>query len=68
MKKQLRAYQADAPLLDTANYGIDTLSVGQLIGRSNLPAPIMPLLRPQLQGFLILRDTPFARASEEGAP
>lgn len=53
IKTQLQLNPANAPLLDTANKLIDTLSAGKRVSADQVPAPLAPLFRPQIQGFLI---------------
>lgn len=53
LKEQLRANPANAPLLDAANQAIDTLSAGRRVDTASLPPPLVPLFRPEIQGFLI---------------
>lgn len=53
IKAQLQLNPANAPLLDTANRLIDTLSAGRRVSADQVPAPLAPLFRPQIQGFLI---------------
>lgn len=53
LKEQLRANPANAPFIAQAEAVIDTLASGERVDRDNLPAPLLPLFAPQLQGFLI---------------
>lgn len=53
LKQQLRANPANAPILDTADRAIDTLSAGHSVDVATLPPPLAQLFRHQVQGFLI---------------
>lgn len=53
IKSQLRANPANAPFLQAANAAIDELAVGRRVDMSALPKQLMPLLKPEVQGFLI---------------
>ena len=53
IKSQLRANPANAPFLQAANAAIDELAVGRRVDVSALPKQLMPLLKPEVQGFLI---------------
>lgn len=53
IKSQLRANPANAPFLEAANAAIDELAVGRRVDVSALPKQLMPLLKPEVQGFLI---------------
>ncbi|OYQ34853.1 alpha/beta hydrolase [Niveispirillum lacus] len=51
--EQLRANPAFAPYLAAAEKGIETLKAGKRVDPVDVPAPLMPLFAPQVQGFLI---------------
>ena len=53
LKEQLRSNPANAPFLSQANTAIDTLAAGKRVDTADLPAPLVPLFAPALQGFLI---------------
>lgn len=53
LKGQLRANPANAPLLDQATAAIDTLAAGRRVDVAAMPAPLLPLFKPAVQGFLI---------------
>lgn len=53
LKQQLHANPNNAPFLPDADRAIDTLSAGQRVDASTLPAPLAALFRPQTQGLLI---------------
>lgn len=53
MREQLRANPANAPLLPPALAAIDSLEAGNRVDPATLPAPLMPLFNPAVQGFLI---------------
>jgi hypothetical protein len=53
LKEQLHANPANAPLLGAADRAIDELSAGRRVNAATLPAPLVPLFNPAVQGFLI---------------
>jgi hypothetical protein len=53
LKEQLRANPANAPLLAQAGAAIDALEKGQRVDVAAMPAPLLPLFKPEVQGFLI---------------
>lgn len=53
LKEQLRANPANAPLLAQADASIDALEKGQPVDVAAMPAPLLPLFKPEVQGFLI---------------
>ncbi|MBI0475894.1 alpha/beta fold hydrolase [Sphingomonas sp. MA1305] len=53
MREQLHANPGNAPLLPAADAAIDALSAGQHVDVTTLPAPLQPLFRANVQGFLI---------------
>lgn len=53
IKAQLRANPFNAPLLPAAEAAIDALAAGNPVDPASLPAPLLPLFRPAVQGFLI---------------
>jgi len=53
MREQLKANPANAPLLDQALPAIDALEAGKKVDTSGMPAPLLRLFNPQVQGFLI---------------
>jgi hypothetical protein len=53
IKAQLRANPANAPLLGAADAAIDALAAGQRVDVSAVPQPLVPLLHPAVQDFLI---------------
>lgn len=53
IRTQLRANPFNAPLLAPAEAAIDTLTAGERVDVAAIPAPLMPLFNPAIQGFLI---------------
>jgi uncharacterized protein len=53
LREQLKANPANAPILPPALSAIDALEAGKHVDTSSMPAPLMPLFRPQVQGYLI---------------
>jgi uncharacterized protein len=53
LREQLKANPANAPLLDQALPAIDALEAGKRVDTSSMPAALMGLFRPAVQGFLI---------------
>ena len=53
LREQLKANPANAPLLDQALPAIDALEAGKRVDTSGMPAALMGLFRPAVQGFLI---------------
>jgi uncharacterized protein len=53
MQEQLRANPANAPVLDQAIAAIDLLEAGKRVDVSGMHPALLPLFRPQVQGFLI---------------
>jgi hypothetical protein len=53
LRAQLEANPANAPLLDQALPAIDDLEAGKRVDTTNMPAPLMRLFNPKVQGFLI---------------
>jgi pimeloyl-ACP methyl ester carboxylesterase len=53
IRAQLRANPANAPLLAQAEAAIDQLEAGKRVDGATLPAPLQPLFRDNVQGFLI---------------
>jgi pimeloyl-ACP methyl ester carboxylesterase len=53
IRSQLRANPANAPLLDQAMKAIDSLEAGKRVDITNMNPALLPLFRPQVQGFLI---------------
>ena len=53
MREQLRANPANAPILNAAMSAIDSLEAGKRIASAGLPAPLKPLFREAVQGYLI---------------
>jgi len=53
IRDQLRANPFNAPLLPPAEAAIDALTAGQRVDPATLPQPLLPLFRPEVQGFLI---------------
>jgi hypothetical protein len=53
LKEQLRANPANAPILDQALAAIDALEAGKRVDVSGMRPALLPLFRPQVQGFLI---------------
>ncbi|WP_430392275.1 alpha/beta hydrolase [Dyella sp. 20L07] len=50
---QLQRNPANAPLLPQATAAIDALRHGHTVDASTIPAPLAPLFRPAVQGYLI---------------
>jgi uncharacterized protein len=53
IKTQLRANPANAPLLAAADHALDALAAGRRVDEADLPAPLLALFHPSVQGFLI---------------
>lgn len=53
LREQLKANPAYAPLLDQALPAIDGLEAGKHVDTANMPAPLLRLFNPKVQGFLI---------------
>lgn len=53
IKQQLRANPFNAPLLSAADAAIDALASGKTVAAESLPAPLLPLFHPRVQGFLM---------------
>lgn len=53
MRAQLHANPANASLLPAADAALDALVAGRRIDPNALPAPLQPLFRANIQGFLI---------------
>lgn len=53
LREQLRANPANAPLLDQALPAIDALEAGKRADTSKMHPALLPLFRPEVQGFLI---------------
>jgi pimeloyl-ACP methyl ester carboxylesterase len=53
LREQLRSNPANAPLLDQALSAIDDLEAGKRVDTSTMPAPLLGLFNPRVQGFLI---------------
>ena len=53
LREQLKANPANAPLLDQALPAIDALEAGKQVDTSGMPAPLLRLFNPRVQGFLI---------------
>jgi pimeloyl-ACP methyl ester carboxylesterase len=53
LREQLKANPANAPLLDQALPAIDALEAGKTVDAATLPAPLLRLFNPRVQGFLI---------------
>ncbi|TYR35691.1 alpha/beta fold hydrolase [Mesorhizobium microcysteis] len=53
LREQLHANPANAPLLPKADAAIDALAAGNRVDETDLPAPLVPLFAPTIQGFLI---------------
>jgi uncharacterized protein len=53
LREQLMANPANAPLLDRALPAIDALEAGKHVDTTNMPAPLLRLFNPRVQGFLI---------------
>jgi uncharacterized protein len=53
VREQLKANPANAPLLDQALPAIDALEAGKKVDTSGMPAPLLRLFNPRVQGFLI---------------
>jgi uncharacterized protein len=53
LREQLERNPANAPLLHPALATIDALEAGRRVEAAQLPAALLPLFRPQVQGFLI---------------
>jgi uncharacterized protein len=52
-EEQLKANPANAPLLDQALPAIADLEAGKRVDTANMPAPLLRLFNPKVQGFLI---------------
>jgi uncharacterized protein len=53
LREQLKANPANASLLDQALAAIDALEAGKKVDTSSMPAPLLGLFNPRVQGFLI---------------
>ena len=53
IRAQLRASPANAPLLAAGEAALDQLEAGKRVDGATLPAPLQPLFRDNVQGFLI---------------
>ncbi len=53
LREQLTAQLAGTPLLEPAFAAIARLEVGERVDPANIPAPLMGLFAPSVQGFLI---------------
>jgi pimeloyl-ACP methyl ester carboxylesterase len=53
LREQLHANPANAPILDQADVAIDRLEAGQRVDAATLHPALLPLFRPEVQGFLI---------------
>jgi pimeloyl-ACP methyl ester carboxylesterase len=53
LREQLKSNPANAPLLDQALPAIDDLEAGKRVDITKMPAPLMGLFNPKVQGFLI---------------
>lgn len=53
LRSQLRSAPANAPLQHAAFATLDALEAGRRVPAQDLPRALLPLFRPQLQGFLI---------------
>lgn len=53
LREQLQANPANASILPPALAAIDSLEAGKRVDPATLPAPILPLFHPSVQGFLI---------------
>ena len=53
IRAQLRANPANAPLLAAGEAALDQLEAGKRVDGATLPAPLQPLFRHNVQGFLI---------------
>jgi pimeloyl-ACP methyl ester carboxylesterase len=53
VREQLKANPANAPLLDQALPAIDALEAGKKVDAATMPAPLLRLFNPRVQGFLI---------------
>ncbi len=53
LREQLRSNPANAPILDQAVAAVDSLEAGKRVDTKNMNPALMPLFRPQVQGFLI---------------
>jgi pimeloyl-ACP methyl ester carboxylesterase len=53
LREQLRANPANAPILAEAEHVIDALEAGRHVDGASLHPALLPLFRPEVQGFLI---------------
>jgi pimeloyl-ACP methyl ester carboxylesterase len=53
LREQLRANPANAPILGEAEHAIDRLEAGKPVDAATLHPALLPLFRPEAQGFLI---------------
>ncbi|MGH7024614.1 MAG: alpha/beta hydrolase [Caulobacteraceae bacterium] len=53
LRDQLKANPANAPVLDQALSAIDALEAGRRVDVAGMNPALLPLFRPQVQGFLI---------------
>jgi hypothetical protein len=53
IRAQLRANPANAPLLASGEAALDQLEAGKRVDGATMPAPLQPLFRDNVQGFLI---------------
>lgn len=70
LRDQLKANPANAPILDQALAGIDSLDAGKAIDPSGMPAPLQMLFTPKVQPFLMdmMRLDPAGMASRLTLP
>lgn len=54
LREQLRANPANAPLLPQALPAIDALEAGRTVDTTGMPAPLLRLFHPAIQGFLMV--------------
>lgn len=54
LREQLKANPANAPLLPQALPAIDALEAGKTVDTTGMPAPLLRLFHPAIQGFLMV--------------
>jgi pimeloyl-ACP methyl ester carboxylesterase len=53
LRAQLHANPGNGPLLPAADAAIDSLTAGKPVDAAKVPAPLLPLFHPAVQGFLM---------------
>lgn len=70
LRDQLKANPANAPILDQALAGVDSLEAGKAVDPSGMPAPLQMLFAPKVQPYLMdmMRQDPAAMARALSIP